>query len=443
MRIEDTDLERSEERFTKDIFESMKWLSLDWDEEPIFQSKRLGYYVDRARDLVKSGNAYFCTCTEADVEAMREKAMAAGTRPQYDRRCRGTRVEPVGKPWVIRAEIPLEGGVEWDDLVRGQIRIENTEVDDFVLIRSNGAPTYNLSVVVDDVESRMTHVVRGEEHTTNTPKQIHLYRFFKYQEPTFGHLPVILAADKKKLSKRHGAVAVSQYRAEGYLPEAMLNFLARLGWSHGDQEVFTLAELIEHFGFDHVQKSGAVFNSEKFLWLCGEHMRKADPVRLSKIIVQDFSEAFPPACDRSLLETPVGARIVAAIQPKVKLVKEIVPQLVPLLTPGTLSPDLAGLKWNKDSSLKAPIQGAIGDLVKALDTKVAGKPSLFDAGVDHHGVDAVIKEVCTQRGIKVGDLAQTLRPFMTAGIVNAGMFDLLAAMPWGTVKPRLEAALLA
>lgn len=198
LRIEDTDLERSEERFTGDILASMKWLGLNWDEEPIYQSKRLPEYLAKALELVSRGLAYKCFCTEGEVEEMRAKAMAAGKKPMYDRRCRERVPGPaeVGKPWVIRAKIPLDGHVEFTDLIRGPIRVENTEVDDFVLIRSNGAPTYNLSVVVDDVFSKMTHIIRGDDHINNTPKQIHLYRAFGYSIPLFAHLPMILGPDK-------------------------------------------------------------------------------------------------------------------------------------------------------------------------------------------------------------------------------------------------------
>lgn len=437
MRIEDTDLERSEQKYADDILDSMKWLGLTWDEEPLYQSRRLDHYLSKAKELVAQGHAYYCTCTEADVEAMRNAAMQAGKKPMYDRRCRGKKEIPAG-PWVIRCAVPLEGAVEWDDLIRGTIRIANDEVDDFVLVRSNGAPTYNLSVVVDDVEMRMSHVIRGEEHTTNTPKQIHLYRYFKYPVPRFGHLPVILAADKKKLSKRHGAVAASAYRGEGYLPEAMLNFLARLGWSHGDQEVFTVAELVQFFDFDHVQKAGAVFNSEKLLWLNGTHIRAADPKRLAGIVAQDFSAQFSPE-GLAQLNTELGVKLVALLQPKVKLLKEMADLLAPLVASRVPSVDPTQLKWVKKPELKAPTQAAVAEAISSLSAKVGSAACLLDAGIDHQKVDEALREIGTKHGVKLGDLAEPMRLAVTGKLVSAGLFDLLAILPWETCRRRLEA----
>jgi glutamyl-tRNA synthetase len=451
LRIEDTDLERSEDRFTQDILACMKWLGLSWDEEVIYQSKRLELYRAQAEELIGRGLAYRCTCTEADVEKMREAAMAAGKKPMYDRRCRELKRPAGSEPFVIRLKVPLDGHVEWDDLIRGVIRIENAEVDDFVLIRSNGAPTYNLSVVVDDHACRMTHVLRGEEHTTNTPKQIHLYRAFGAEPPRFGHMPVILAADKKKLSKRHGAVAVSQYRADGYLPEALLNFLARLGWSHGDQEVFSMEELVRFFSFDNVQKAGAVFNTEKLLWLNGTHIRSAKPERLRDIVVSEHAEALGA---RALprVKTEIGPRLVALIQPKVKLLRELPEQLAPLCEPGVPQVDASGLKWNADPTLKASTKAALKDALEQLRAKGAALPArnsaewgnaaaLADAGLTPQDVDAVFRQAGERHGVKLGDLVQPARLLVTGRMVSASLFDLVAVLPWNVVEERLAAAL--
>ncbi|MFN7683935.1 MAG: glutamate--tRNA ligase [Oligoflexia bacterium] len=314
LRIEDTDLERSEKHFTDDILASMKWFGLTWDEEPLYQSRRLDIYRAKADELVARGLAYKCWCSESEVEKMREELQAAGKKPMYDRRCRTRSAPgPADAPYVIRVAIPLEGSIEFDDMIRGPIRFENTDLDDFVLIRSNGAPTYNLSVVVDDVESRMTHIVRGDDHINNTPKQMHLYRHFSYPVPKFAHLPMILGPDKKKLSKRHGAVSANVYRGEGYLPETLLNFLARLGWSHGDQEIFSIDEMIRYFSFEHVQVSSAVFNVEKLQWLSGAHIRQADPARLASIVAEDFGDFFSPEA-LARVKSDFGTRLVAIQQ---------------------------------------------------------------------------------------------------------------------------------
>ncbi len=457
LRIEDTDLERSEDRFTQDIQASMKWLGLNWDEEPLVQSQRLDIYRKKAEELIASGHAYRCYCTEAEVEQMREVAIKEGKKPQYDRRCRSRQDYPVDRPFVVRAKIPLGGSVEFLDLIRGSIRFENVDIDDFVLIRSNGAPTYNLSNVVDDVHSRMTHILRGDDHINNTPKQVHLYQFFNYPLPEFAHLPMILGADKKKLSKRHGAVSANAYRAEGYLPEALLNFLARLGWSHGDQEVFTIEELIQYFSFDHVQKSSAVFNTEKLLWLNGEHIRKASPERMPAIVVEDYSHLFGEAALKRA-STPLGTRIAALIQPKVKLMKELADQMVPLCTPGVIEVDPSGLKWNKDPNLKTATQAAVKHALQLLRERVidastrsqeistrsaqdldfwGSSSSLEQLGMSANDIDAFLRQVGEQHGIKLGDLAQPMRLVVTGRLVSAGLFELLALLPWELVESRL------
>lgn len=442
LRIEDTDLERSETRFTDDILASMKWLGLDWDEEPIYQSKRLEVYLARAEELIAKGHAYKCWCTEADVEKMREELQAAGKKPMYDRRCR-TRKEPgpAGAPYVIRAAIPLEGSIEFHDMIRGPIKFENTDLDDFVLIRSNGAPTYNLSVVVDDVHSRMTHIVRGDDHINNTPKQMHLYQFFKYPVPQFAHLPMILGPDKKKLSKRHGAVSANVYRGDGYLPEALLNFLARLGWSHGDQEIFSIQEMIQHFSFDHVQVSSAVFNVEKLQWLNGAHIRQNASERLAKIIAQDYSEFFAGEA-LSRVDTSLGHKLVAIHLQKVKTLKELADQLVPLCTLGTIEFDPSLIKWGKDPVTAKPVlKAAIAHSVRDFGAKVAaraGAVSLESLGMSHGDVDGICKTICEQHGVKLGDFVAPMRVALTGRAVSASVFDLLTLLPWKDVEARLK-----
>lgn len=484
LRIEDTDLDRSEAHFTQDILASMKWLGLTWDEEPIYQSKRLAEYSLQAEELVAKGHAYRCYCTEEEVQLMREKAMKEGKKPQYDRRCRDLGVGDLagsrgpqagaasaqgagahaqnpktavgGKPFVVRAKIPLDGYVEFHDLIRGTIRFQNEDIDDFVLIRSNGAPTYNLSVVVDDVYSRITHIMRGDDHINNTPKQMHLYQFFKYPVPQFSHLPMILGADKKKLSKRHGAVSANAYRAEGYLPEALLNFLVRLGWSHGDQEIFSIEEMVQFFSFDHVQKSAAVFNLEKLLWLNGAHIRRTAPERVLSIVVDDYSNHFSPQVSGEALKrakTILGAKLVALIQPKVKLLEELAGQLVPLCTPGAVEVDTAGLKWEKDANLKIAVKAAVKHASEMLQKRLSDAPALArpgndavwgtvpalgDIGMTAADVDALLRQVCEQHGIKLSDIAQPMRLTVTGRQISAGLFDLMVVLPWDVVEARLR-----
>ncbi|MGK5088054.1 glutamate--tRNA ligase [Bdellovibrionota bacterium FG-2] len=456
LRIEDTDLERSEDQFTLDILASMQWLGLRWDEDLILQKNRLDVYREKVDELVAKGHAYRCYCSEIEVEAMREQAMKAGKKPMYDRSCRDKNEHREGAregaPYVIRAKIPLTGSVEFTDQIRGPIRVENSEIDDFVLIRTNGAPTYNLSVVVDDVFTRITHIIRGDDHINNTPKQVHLYNFFEYPIPLFAHLPMILGSDKKKLSKRHGAVSANWYRAEGYLPEALLNFLARLGWSHGDQEIFSTAEMIEFFSFDHVQKSSAVFNVDKLLWLNGAHIRAAKPERLRDIIAEDFAHHFNHQA-LARLKTSLGVQLTALVQPKVKLMKEMAEQLVPLCTPGAVEVDVSSLKWGKDGSLKIPLQAGVKHALEGFSKKLEGankhervgvdaawgsEPTLSDIGMGHAEIEQFLRQLCDQHGVKLGDLTGPMRLTLTGRSVSAGLFELLGVLPWDVVQARLR-----
>ena len=239
LRVEDTDRERSTQESVQAILDGLAWLGIDWDEGPYYQMQRLARYGEVAEQLLRDGKAYRCYCTKEELDAMREAQVARGEKPRYDRRWRdSTEAPPAGRSAVIRFKNPLEGAVTWDDLVKGPVTVSNDELDDLVLVRADGVPTYNFGVVVDDLDMAMTHVIRGDDHVNNTPRQINLYRALGADVPHFGHMPMILGADGQRLSKRHGAVSVLQYRNEGYLPDALVNYLARLGWSHGDEEMF-------------------------------------------------------------------------------------------------------------------------------------------------------------------------------------------------------------
>src|SRR5438552_10036980 len=278
LRVEDTDLERSTAESVNAILEGMKWLGLDWDEGPFFQMQRLARYKQVAGQLLASGNAYYDYMSREELEALRKEQLARGEKPRYDGRWRPERAKgkprPKDRPPVIRFRTPEEGEVGWHDLVKGPIAFPNSELDDLVLVRADGVPTYNFGVVVDDIDMRMTHVIRGDDHVNNTPRQINLYRALGAELPHFGHVPMILGADGQRLSKRHGAVNVMQYRDDGFLPEAMVNYLARLGWSHGDEEMFSREQLVEWFDLEHVSKSPARWDPEKLKWLNGEYLKK-------------------------------------------------------------------------------------------------------------------------------------------------------------------------
>ncbi len=289
LRIEDTDLERSTAESVNAILESMKWLGLDWDEGPSFQMRRLARYREMAETLIAAGHAYYCWATKEELDAMRGEQRARGLKPRYDGRWRPERanflglVPPKDGAPVVRFRTPEEGSIGWDDLVKGPISFPNAELDDLVLLRGDGVPTYNFGVVVDDLDMSISHVIRGDDHVNNTPRQIHIYRALGAKLPEFAHVPMILGADGERLSKRHGAVSVTQYRDEGYLPEALVNYLARLGWSHGNEEVFSTARFVEWFDLGHVSRSPAQFNPEKLSWLNQQHLKQADDTRLAAL----------------------------------------------------------------------------------------------------------------------------------------------------------------
>lgn len=277
LRIEDTDLERSTQESVDAIMDGMTWLNLDWNRGPFFQTHCFDRYKQVIQQLIDTGHAYRCYCTPEEVDAMREELKAKGEKPRYNGLWRDRTDYPEGKPFVIRFKNPLEGSVIIKDIVKGDIEISNAELDDLIIARSDGSPTYNLTVVVDDWDMKITHVVRGDDHVNNTPRQINILKALGAPLPEYAHIPMILGDDGKRLSKRHGAVGVMQYRDDGYLPEALLNYLVRLGWSHGDQEIFSREEMIELFDLTGCNRAPSAFNTEKLIWVNQHYMKSLDP----------------------------------------------------------------------------------------------------------------------------------------------------------------------
>lgn len=288
LRVEDTDQERSSETSVQAIIDSMAWLGLDYDEGPIFQMDRLARYREVAENLLESGSAYWCYASPEELTEMREKQRLAGVKPRYDGRWRpenaNGKLPPVGVKPVLRFKNPDSGDVRWDDLVKGEIVVSNEELDDFVLLRGDGIPTYNFGVVVDDFDMKLTHIIRGDDHVNNTPRQINVYQALNFAIPAFGHVPMILGGDGERLSKRHGAVSVTQYQDQGVLPSALLNYLARLGWSHGDEEVFSPEQFVDWFDLKQVSRSPAKFDAAKLSWVNGEHIKRERGEALAEII---------------------------------------------------------------------------------------------------------------------------------------------------------------
>ncbi|MGH8599606.1 MAG: glutamate--tRNA ligase, partial [Burkholderiales bacterium] len=295
LRIEDTDRERSTDASVQAILDSMRWLGLDCDEGPFYQTQRLERYRAGAQRLLDAGDAYYCYATRDELDALRQAQRARGEKPRYDGRWRPENAKrlgltpPSGTQPVIRFRNPDVGEVTFSDLVKGEITVANAELDDLVIMRGDGMPTYNFGVVIDDIDMNVTHVIRGDDHVNNTPRQINIYRALDADLPQFAHVPMILGADGERLSKRHGAVSVMQYHDEGFLPEALLNYLARLGWSHGDDEIFSMGQMVEWFDLDHVSRSPARFDPEKLLWLNQHYLKALDDGRLAELAAPFFA----------------------------------------------------------------------------------------------------------------------------------------------------------
>ncbi|HEC75462.1 MAG TPA: glutamate--tRNA ligase [Methylophaga aminisulfidivorans] len=282
LRIEDTDLERSSAESVQAILDGMKWLGLDYDEGPFYQTQRFDRYKEIINQLMEQGDAYYCYCSKDELETMREEQRANKQKPRYDGRCRHLTTPKAGVEPVIRFKNPIEGSVVVKDLIRGDIEFNNSELDDLVIARPDGTPTYNLTVVVDDIDMRMTHVIRGDDHINNSPRQINIFKALHAKPPLFAHVPMILGDDGARLSKRHGAVSVMSYRDEGFLPEALLNYLVRLGWSHGDQEIFTKEEMVNLFDIQDVNKAASSFNTDKLLWLNQQYIKVSSPAHIAE-----------------------------------------------------------------------------------------------------------------------------------------------------------------
>jgi len=387
LRIEDTDLERSTQVSVDAILDSLQWLGIDWDEGPFFQMQRLPRYKEAAEKLIAAGHAYRCWATKEDLDAMREAQRARNEKPRYDGRWRPERAKaarlkaPADRPPVIRFRTPEEGSVGWNDLVKGMIEFPNAELDDLVILRADGVPTYNFGVVVDDLDMAITQVIRGDDHVNNTPRQIHIFRALGEQLPEFAHVPMILGTDGERLSKRHGAVSVTQYRDEGFLPEALVNYLARLGWSHGDAEMFSVAQLLEWFDLAHVSRSPARFDVEKLKWLNHQYLKQAPAERTAAIArsirpelieMTKFGPPLEPVIQFYALRNSTVAAASAAAMDFLSVVVPTPEQMESVLTdkvrPAILSARqrLEGLKaWDK-----ASIGEAIKMVLKAHELKM-------------------------------------------------------------------------
>jgi glutamyl-tRNA synthetase len=324
LRIEDTDRERSTPEAIQAILDAMKWLELDYDEGPFYQTERYPLYKQKVQELLAMGKAYPCTCTAADLDAKRQAAMKEKRKPSYDGTCRPAEgviaALPTDKPYTIRFRTPREGTTVVKDLIKGDVVFENHELDDLIIARTDGTPTYNFCVVIDDIDMAITHIIRGDDHLSNTPRQIHFYQALGSPLPQFAHVPLILGTDKARLSKRHGATSVMAYRDMGYFSEAVVNYLVRLAWSHGDQEIFTRQELIDMFGLESVGKAAGVFNPEKFLWVNFHYLKSKPLPQLAEDVIPFIqAKGYPVPQDRQWLE-----KMIATLRERAKTLVELV-----------------------------------------------------------------------------------------------------------------------
>ena len=441
LRIEDTDVERSSADMISGILSSMTWLGLTWDEgpgvggphAPYFQTERLDKYQAAAARLVASGHAYYCYCRPEELAAKRDSAQVAGAAWMYDRTCRSlsndeiARREAAGQPRAVRFLVP-PGLTTFTDLVRGHIEFAREHIEDFVVLRSDGYPTYHLSVVVDDVEMEITQVVRGDDHISNTPKQVLLYEALGAPVPEFGHVPLILGPDKKRLSKRHGATSVGEYEAQGYLPEAMVNFLALLGWSPGgNQEVFSREELIERFSLDGISGGNAVFNPEKLDWFNQQHIMRlpADEIlrRLRPAI-----EAAGLWRDAFLTTDAVWiGRVIDLLKPRARKLSDIVPALVPFVSDQVTYDEAAVAKHLRGDGVTEHLS-AWRDVVQALPT------------LEPAETEAALRKLAEARGIKPGVLIHATRVAVVGQAVSPGLFEVLELVGRDRVTERLRTA---
>ena len=423
LRVEDTDLERSTQASVDAILDGMKWLGLDWDEGPFFQMQRLERYKAVGDALIASGHAYPCWATKEELDAMREAQRAKGLKPRYDGRWRPERakaaglVPPADRAPVIRFRTPDDGDVGWDDLVKGPISFPNAELDDLVILRADGVPTYNFGVVVDDLDMDITHVIRGDDHVNNTPRQIHIFHAMGQPLPRFGHVPMILGPDGERLSKRHGAVSVTQYRDDGVLPEALDNYLARLGWSHGDAEIFSMDQLVEWFNFEHVSRSAAQFDPEKLSWLNQHYIKASTSERLAALVAPELAKL-----GRSIENGPPLAPVAALLKDRATSILHLAEAATLFYGDGMPDPALLAEHLTETS---APA-------LRMLQAKFIAL-----AVWDKAGLSAAMKAVLTASGLKMPQLAMPVRVLVLGRVQTPAIDAVLELLGRETVLARL------
>jgi len=421
LRIEDTDVERSTEESVKAILEGLEWLELTWDEGPYFQTQRLDLYVEYANKLIDSGRGYWCECSPEDLDIRRSAAMAEGRKPKYEGTCRLKGLGP-GSNRVLRFRSPDAGTTLLRDIIKGPIEYDNSELDDLVILKSDGMPTYNFAVVVDDITMGVTHVIRGDDHVNNTPRQILIYEALGAKLPEFGHVPMIHGDDRSPLSKRHGATSVMEYKKMGFLPEALTNCLARLGWSYGDQEIFSRTELIEKFSLENVGKSPSIFTMEKLLWLNAHYIKEKRPEDLVAPLKPFLSQrGYPDKSDAYI------AGAIRTLQARSHTLVEMADAMRFYMADEIeFDPDAAR------EFLTADIAGALGRLIFEMSEL---EP------FDEKGLEPVFRNIAADLGVKLGKIAQPVRVALTGTTKSPGLFEIIELLGKQTVLKRLQKGL--
>ena len=426
LRIEDTDLERSTPAAVQAILDGMSWLKLDPDEGPFYQTQHMDRYRAVIAQMIEAGTAYHCYCSPEELDAMREAQRASGLKPRYDGRWRPenarAKTPPAGVKPVVRFRNPDEGAVVWDDMVKGPISISNDELDDLIIARSDGTPTYNFCVVVDDWDMRITHVIRGDDHVNNTPRQINILRALGAELPRYGHVPMIHGDDGQKLSKRHGAVSVMQYDDDGFLPEAVVNYLARLGWSHGDDEVFSREQMVSWFDGSHLSASPSQFDSTKLRWLNQQYLKRAEDGELARAVRPRLIRAGAHAVDVAGADAPALEAVCALLKDRAATLNEL--------------SDLAHMFYAEPHPKPDELSSHLNDMVRAALGDLAG--SLANCDWNREAINACFKPVLGAYGLKMPQLAIPVR-LLVFGVAQTPSVDAcLALLPRPVVVKRLQ-----
>jgi glutamyl-tRNA synthetase len=398
-------VERSNKESVDAILEGMEWLGLDWDEGPFYQSDSFALYKEHVQKMLDDGTAYRCYCSASELEKKRDLAMQEGRKPKYDGTCR-ERSDQLDAPYVVRFRAPQGGEVAFNDLIKGRIAFPAEELDDLIIQRTDGTPTYNFCVVIDDASMRISHVIRGDDHVNNTPRQIQLYQALGFPVPQFAHVPMILGSDKARLSKRHGATSVIAYRDMGYLPEALMNYLVRLGWSHGDDEIFSREEMIQKFDINKVGRSASVFNPDKLNWLNAHYIKTGDPEHLANLLLPHLSSR-----NVSTMSGPGLVDVVKTLQERAQTLEEMAERAV-FYYNAPVSYDEAALgKFDK-----AHLEAMFTIVAEKLSTAVAASAVEFDQ---------MFKELCTENGWKMPQVGQPVRIALSGGTQAPGIGEIV------------------